>query len=155
MRVEIGDYTYFVLFRVTEYDPPLNILAKYARSHGKSKGKDKYLQISHVTRCAIKRALTASKPDSLSADYIVYNVESHCSRWDYFDLHKGRRNALKKALDVLYGLTELDSKPFWDAFVKTLPKPTPTVKQLKQELFKLKTRVNEINNMASLTNLVK
>jgi hypothetical protein len=148
MRVYIGDQTYFVSFEVSRYDPPQMVSGKHAFSHGKLKGQPKLLPISHRTSCVIRVAPTESATSAKAAEFVI-RAESWCSVNDEFNVHTGRRNALKKALDKLTVNQQIDRLPFWEEFIKYLPKAQPTVKQLKFQLNVLNKRVEALTILAT------
>lgn len=136
MQVKIDDYTYFVLFQVQHHQPPVMIEAAYPYKHGKRKGQPKQLLITATTICIIKRALTEAELTSKTA-LAVATGEAWCSAKDWFEVHEGRRESLHRALNALLDRPEFQDvpkKPFWEAFVKTLPKTQPSVKQLKKQV---------------------
>lgn len=146
MKVKIEDQTYYVLFQLQEHNPPLMLEAVYTYSHGKKKGQPKKLAISHTTLCIIKGAPTSEELTSLNAKLIV-SSEVWCSTKDVFDLHEGRRTALTRALAELNDKPEyqhVPRKPFWNEFLKFLPKPEPTVRGLKRQVRLLQEQVAKI-----------
>jgi len=150
MRLSIEDQTYFVMFEIQNHQPPITIDALYSYAHGKRKGQPKKLLVTHTTLCIIKQTPTTEKPDSKIAKNIA-SGEAWCSAKDWFDIHEGRREALRRALEELKEKTEFYNFPVelvWKAFVKTLPKTPPSAKQLRREIRLLNAQIAELTKKA-------
>lgn len=113
MRVKLpsSGLEFKVRFHHTHYDTPtLIILGERER------------RVTDKITCHIEAKETA---------IVSLHEHSWCSAHDEFNLHEGRRVALRRLLGK-YGFNATDRKVFWDAFLKTVPKPKPSYAYLKE-----------------------
>lgn len=128
MKVVVGDETFHMSFKYEHLDPPL-VLPAHTGEH----------LVTDRVRCSITKKLD-------DTDNLVVAADSMCSITDEFDLHLGRKFALRRALARINAPRE-KRKIFWEAFVRILPKPQPSAAHLKKQARELAAEVARLNKI--------
>jgi len=127
MRVFVNNQPMVAAFKHERLDPPEQITG--------SRGQQR--EVSDRVRCSI------TEGETFDIEKLIVAADAHCSTSDFFDLHVGRRVALTYALKKIEAPEEM-RVVFWEAFVKTLPKPRPTVRKLKKRVHELEAELEQL-----------
>lgn len=114
MMVMIGDQPYNFRFKTEFYDSPIEV---------RRTPSSKWRCIQAITECNI------SKGEAFTIETMVAGERAYCSVSDVFDVHEGRRLALRRALE---SFTDDERKIFWDRFRRTLPQQKPSYAALQK-----------------------